>query len=112
MYTTVLATDLCPDCLTKAQTKQRQDFAKEFTRRTFAPTWREKLNDIWVGHIEYHWLVWFGDFTDTYNWEQRLAQRLPWNKDRFVLTEKEKSRLKVLNEIRLRAIREHIDVKD
>ena len=104
MYTKVLANDLCPDCLVKAKKNQQRDYARNLLRQMFEPTWRERLDDLWTGHVMYHWLVWFGDFTDTYSLEQRLAQRLPWNRDRFALTDKRRSELKVLNEIRHREL--------
>ena len=75
--------DLCDDCLNNAVDLRQKEYARNLLRRIFEPTWREQVDDFYVNYILRRWVIWFGDYTDDFTLEQRIAQRLPWNKGEF-----------------------------
>lgn len=75
--------DLCDDCLNNAVDLRQKEYTRNLLRRMFEPTWREQVDDFYVNYILRRWVIWFGDYTDDFTLEQRIAQRLPWNKGEF-----------------------------
>ena len=54
--------------------------ARSLLRSIFEPTWRERVEDWYYMHINYHWVVWIGDYhDDCHNFEQKLARILRFN---------------------------------
>ena len=82
---------------------QMQIQKSEMIRRMLMPTFTERLEDWYMMHIHYHWVVWFEGYHDECNnFEQRLAKAVsPFNNGCHrcsIQTAKEQ----VLNEIRMR----------
>ena len=93
---TINSNDVCDDCrrtlyrneilniiqdrgdeqkIRKVQITNQQ--VRTFMKRMFEPTWMERLEDWYLKHIQYHWVVWFGGYhDDCNNFEQRLAIKL------------------------------------
>ena len=91
------------DLLEREGINKEQKEKVEMIRRMMMPTFTERLEDWYLLHIQYHWVVWFEGFhDDCENFEQRLAKSIsPFNKGCHrcsIQTSKEE----VLNEIRMR----------